>query len=292
MASVGESGTGRVGRLPALTEMATGYFRSRAICAAARLGIAEALGGEERSVEEVAASCGAHSDALYRLLRGLASMGVVVEHSPRRFSLTPLGQPLLKDAPNSEWASVVFWADLLADPWSHLTECIRTGDSASRIAEREGVIMRWSKAPDSREIFGAVMGSGPAENYMPLARAWDFSRCGTVADLGGGGGALIAAVLQANPGLRGMLVDRPEFVEKTAARLERDVAAGAVQATLERLERKGLVRSTLGSGTPIRDGRARRFYIVSAEGLHELNEARTTHDTIWRGFARPLKARS
>jgi PadR family transcriptional regulator PadR len=82
------------------------------------------------------------------------------------------------------------------------------------------------------------------------------------------------------------------ILNEVATRLERDVAAGAVQATLERLERKGLVRSTLGSGTPIRDGRARRFYIVSAEGLHELNEARTTHDTIWRGFVRPLKARS
>ena len=82
------------------------------------------------------------------------------------------------------------------------------------------------------------------------------------------------------------------ILNEVAARLERDVAAGAVQATLDRIERKALVRSTLGSGTPIRDGRARRFYTVSATGLHELNEARTTHDTIWRGFARPLKARS
>jgi len=81
------------------------------------------------------------------------------------------------------------------------------------------------------------------------------------------------------------------ILNQVAARLERDIAAGAVQATLERLERKGLVRSTLGSGTSIRDGRARRFYTVSAAGLRELNEARTTHDTIWRGFARPLKAR-
>jgi DNA-binding PadR family transcriptional regulator len=61
---------------------------------------------------------------------------------------------------------------------------------------------------------------------------------------------------------------------------------------LDLLERKRLVRSVRGSGTPIRDGRARQFYAVSAGGLQELNAARTTHDTIWRGFARPLKARS
>jgi len=81
------------------------------------------------------------------------------------------------------------------------------------------------------------------------------------------------------------------ILNEVAARLERDVAAGAVQATLDRLERKGLVRSTLGSGTAIRDGRARRFYTVLAAGLHELNQARKTHDTIWRGFARPLRSR-
>jgi PadR family transcriptional regulator PadR len=81
------------------------------------------------------------------------------------------------------------------------------------------------------------------------------------------------------------------ILKEVAARLERDVAAGAVQTTLDRLERKGLVRSRLGSGTPVRDGRARRFYTVQAEGFHALNEARRTHDSVWRGFARPLKAR-
>ena len=82
------------------------------------------------------------------------------------------------------------------------------------------------------------------------------------------------------------------ILKEVQVRLERDVAAGAVQATLERLERKGLVRSKVGSGTPIRDGRARRFYTVLAEGLRALDEARRTHETIWRGFSRPLKARS
>jgi PadR family transcriptional regulator PadR len=99
--------------------------------------------------------------------------------------------------------------------------------------------------------------------------------------------AVLLAIIRLDDGAYGRAI-----LNEVAARLERDVAAGAVQATLERLERKSLVRSTLGSGTPIRDGRARRFYFVLAEGLRQLNEARTTHDTIWRGFARPLKARS
>jgi DNA-binding PadR family transcriptional regulator len=99
--------------------------------------------------------------------------------------------------------------------------------------------------------------------------------------------AVLLAIIQLDDTAYGRAI-----LNEVSARVQRDVAAGAVQTTLQRLEGKGLVRSRLGSGTPIRDGRARRFYTVSAQGLHELNEARTAHDTIWRGFARPLKART
>ena len=99
--------------------------------------------------------------------------------------------------------------------------------------------------------------------------------------------AVLLAIVRLEDGAYGRAI-----LKEVHERLERDVAAGAVQATLERLERKGLVRSKVGSGTPIRDGRARRFYVVLSEGLRALDEARKTHETIWRGFSRPLKARS
>src|SRR5208282_2781145 len=112
--------------------------------------------------------------------------------------LTPLGQPLRKDARDSEWASVVFWSDLLADDWSYLTDCIRAGAPA-RLVRPEAVPSRWSQDANANAIFRAVMGTAPAEDYMPIARAWDFSKYHTAADLGGGGGALIAAVPEAFP---------------------------------------------------------------------------------------------
>ena len=79
------------------------------------------------------------------------------------------------------------------------------------------------------------------------------------------------------------------IVREVGARLKREVAPGAVQATLERLENKGLVRSQLGEGTPIRGGRARRFYRLAAKGISALNEARTTVEHLWRGLKWPLK---
>lgn len=204
-----------------LTEMAMGYFRSRVLCAAARLGIADALGDHQRSVGELAVLCEAPPASLYRLLRALASFGVVVESTPEHFVLTPFGKPLRQDTPNSEWASIVFWADLLADNWSYLTESIRTGKPAAGVRP-EGVSSRWSQDPNASAIFRAVMGTVPAEDYMPIARAWDFSLYPVVADLGGGGGALIAAVLNTFPDVNGMLVDYPEAVAAAAPRFDHE----------------------------------------------------------------------
>ena len=83
------------------------------------------------------------------------------------------------------------------------------------------------------------------------------------------------------------------ILKEVQARLERDVAAGAVHATLERLERKELVSSRLGPGTPVRAGRARRYYRLLPAGITALNDARAAADSIWRGLKWPLvKARS
>ena len=165
-----------------LTEISMGFMRSRVLCAAARLGVADALGCEQRSVEQLASATASAPDHLYRLLRALASFGVVAETEPQRFVLTDFGTPLRKDVPNSQWASIVFWADLLADNWCQLTECIRTGHTAATIMQREGLATRWSKDPNANAIFGAVMGTAPAQNYMPIAKAWDFSPFTTIAE--------------------------------------------------------------------------------------------------------------
>jgi hypothetical protein len=197
--------------------MAMAYSRSRILCAAARLGVADALADEVRSVAFLAEKCQADPEALYRLLRSLASIGVTEETTPEHFRLTPFGKPLRRDVPNSVWAAVVFWADLLADEWSLLTDCVRTGLPARDVRD-PNIPSRWSQDPEPGSIFRAVMGTAPAEDYAPIAKAWDFSRAKVVADLGGGGGSLILAVLALNPHVRGMLVDLEPSVDAARAR--------------------------------------------------------------------------
>jgi O-methyltransferase domain len=236
------SGIGNVTANVALVEMAMAYSRSRVLCAAARLGVADALGDEVRGVGFLAEKCRADADALYRLLRALASIGVTEETTPEHFRLTSLGKPLRRDVPQSVWSAVVFWADLLADEWSLLTDCVRTGKPARDVRDPK-IPSRWSQDAESGSIFRAVMGTAPAEDYAPIAEAWDFSRAKVVADLGGGGGSLILAILALNPHLKGMLVDlessvvaaKPRFAEEDpssrcqliAADLMRSVPAAA-----------------------------------------------------------------
>ena len=220
-----DSGIGNVTPNAALVQMAMAYSRSRVLCAAARLGVADALGDEVRSIDHLAEACQADADALYRLLRVLASVGVTEETAPKHFRLTPFGSPLRRDVPQSAWPAVVFWADLLADSWSLLTDCIRTGKPAAQVRD-PNVPSRWAQDPEANSIFRAVMGTAPAEDYAPIASAWDFSRANVAADLGGGGGSLILAVLKLHPHLRGMLVDLEASVESAKARFaEEDISS-------------------------------------------------------------------
>ncbi len=102
--------------------------------------------------------------------------------------------------------------------------------------------------------------------------------------LGGFEQAVLLAIVRLGDAAYGRAI-----LKEVQARLRRPVSAGAVQATLERLERKKIVSSQLGSGTPVRDGRARRFYRLQPRGLRALNDARAALDDLWHGLKWPLK---
>jgi PadR family transcriptional regulator PadR len=101
-------------------------------------------------------------------------------------------------------------------------------------------------------------------------------------------GAFEQAVLLAVVRLREDAYGRAIFKD-VQVRLERDVAAGAVHATLRRLEHKGLLLSTEGPGDEVRAGRPRRYYRLAPPGRRALNDARSAVDNLWRGLRYPLK---
>ena len=66
-------------------------------------------------------------------------------------------------------------------------------------------------------------------------------------------------------------------------RAGRSVAISTIYVTMERLERKGLVRSWLADPTPVRGGKAKRYYALTGTGVSALREARAAMDAMWAG---------
>lgn len=162
-----------------------------------------------------------HADALYRLLRALASVGVLQEDEERRFSLTPIGERLRSDAPDS----LAGWARLIGRPyfwrsWGNLAHSVRTGETA--FGELYGTDA-WSwraSQPEDSALFDDAMRSVTRWVNAALLEGYDFGGFGTLADIGGGNGTLLAAVLAAYPALAGVLFDQPHVVSGAPAVLE------------------------------------------------------------------------
>lgn len=198
-----------------LKQLVDGYQISQAIHVAATLGVADLLVDGPRGVEELASATEAHADALYRLLRALAAAGVFHEDDERRFCLTPIGEGLRTDVPGS----LAGWAAFVGRPsywgaWGHLLHTVRTGENAFEALNGVDVWTYRSEHPEERAAFDAAMTSLTRRVDASVLEAYDFASFGTVVDVGGGTGALLAALLAASPSMQGVLFDQPHVVER------------------------------------------------------------------------------
>jgi hypothetical protein len=204
----------------ALRRLTNGFQVSQAIYVAATLGIPDLLRDGPRSSADLAAATGTHPGALHRLLRALASVDVLHEDDAG-FALTEMGECLRSDAaqPLAGWAALVgrpyFWT-----AWGALLDSVRTGENAMRHVTGMGPWEYRAERPDERAIFDRAMTDLTRRGARALLEAYDFSRFSTVVDVGGGQGALLAAILAANPGLRGIVFDLPGVVAAADGVLE------------------------------------------------------------------------
>jgi len=206
-------------------QMATAYWVSRAVYAAARLGIADLLKDGPRDADDLAAATGTHGPTLHRVLRALASVGVFRTDEQGRFALSPLGAALQSDAPGSARSTVIALAgDLWWPAWGDFLHCLRTGETGIEKAHGLGFFDLLARDPEEGAHFNAAMIGFHGAEPPAVAEAYDFSGIGTLVDIGGGSGNLLVTVLKANPQLRGVLYDLPHV----AAEAERNVAAAGL----------------------------------------------------------------
>ena len=195
-----------------LRRLTNGFQVSQAIHVAASLGLADLLREGPRSVDDLAAATGTTAAALNRLLRALASIGIFADVGGR-FGQTALSNYLRSDVTGSLRA----WARRIGRPdhwrtWGELERSLRSGTSAFR--ELYGVTAwDWRAAhPEENAIFNAAMTGLSAGMVESIVAAYDFSQIRSLVDVGGGEGALLAAILTANPDMRGVLFDLPHVL--------------------------------------------------------------------------------
>lgn len=202
-----------------LHQLGVGYWVSQALYVAAKLGVADALVGGPRPVDDIAAAVGADPGALHRLLRALAGCGVFTEIAPRSFGLTDLGELLRSDVPGSMRA-LAMTMELDWRAWEHLLFSVRTGRNAFQEVHGEGFFAHLQRHPDKASVFDQAMTGFVTAYGMAVAAAYDFTPFRTLVDVGGGHGALLRVLLKGNPGLRGILFDQPAVVAGAARALE------------------------------------------------------------------------
>ena len=203
-----------------LLEKITGYWVSQAIYAAAKLGVADRLQAGPRPVAQIAAEAGVVTEALYRLMRALASVGIFSEVEPGHFASTPLAEQLRVDHPESLRAVAILCGDLQYQAWGDLLHSIRTGGCAYEHQTGMPFFDRLQQEPEAARTFGAAMTSFLQSIPRSVIEVYDFSRFRRVVDVGGARGTLIAAVLRANPSLEGVLFDLPHVVADARAAIE------------------------------------------------------------------------
>jgi SAM-dependent methyltransferase len=203
-----------------LHQLMNGYRVTQLLSVAAKLGIADLLAGGPKTAEELAATAGAHADALYRALRGLASLGVFTEVAPRRFALTPLADLLRADHPSSLRALAMFQGNEPYQAWGDLLYAVRTGSTAFEHMFGMSHFEYLAQHAEASAAFNQAMSGNSSRSVTTTLGAYAFPATGVVVDVGGGHGAFIAAILRANPDLTGVLFDQPQVVAGAAATLE------------------------------------------------------------------------
>jgi ubiquinone/menaquinone biosynthesis C-methylase UbiE len=204
-----------------MIEMMSGFWVSRVIYIAAKLGLADELKDGPRDAAELAEKTNTHAPSLYRVMRALGAAGILVEDEEKRFSLTPLGETLRSDAPVSLRALATSELGEVHYPsWGALLHTVQTGEIAFDHVFGMNVWEYFAKHPENAKLFNQSMTDLTRLAEEAITSAYDFSSFNKIADLGGGHGSLLASILKKNPSVRGLLFDSPQVIEGAKKRMK------------------------------------------------------------------------
>jgi hypothetical protein len=199
-----------------LLQVAAGFWLARCLHSTANLGVADALGDTPQSAAALAEATGADGPALDRVLRLLSAYGVF-DRSNGLIAHTPASRLLRSDHPQSLRSLVrMFGLPVMWDGVGELEYSVRTGLPGTDKVAPGGFWGYLSANPEASRIFDEAM-TGKAHGHVAgIVAAYDFSRFGAIADIGGGRGHLLQAVLSRAPQASGVLFDLPHVIQQVS----------------------------------------------------------------------------
>ncbi|MET0620963.1 MAG: methyltransferase, partial [Thermoanaerobaculia bacterium] len=211
----------------ALIQLLTGAWAMQAVATAARLEIPDVLSGGARTAEDVAAKTGADPGAMYRLLRALASLGVLERSSDGRFANTPIGDRLRTGAPGGLRDMFIGETDHVHwQSWERAADAVKTGLPRPKAVFGVPAFEYYGQHVDEGEQFGRAMQNVSNFAAAAVLEAYDFSGVRTIMDVGGGNGSMALAILGKYPSMKGTVVDLPYIEPQAKQTIQAAGAAG------------------------------------------------------------------
>jgi hypothetical protein len=203
-----------------MLQLMSGFWLARAIYLAAKLGLADLMQAEPQTTAALAAATGTHAPALSRVLRALASAGIFAEDEQGRFTLTPLAATLQTNVPGSlrAWAMVQLGEEHY-QAWGDLLYSVQTGESAFTHVFGTGVWPYRAQHPEHARLFDEAVAHVSSLHHATVLASYPFAKLTRVVDVGGGEGGLLVALLQAHPGMQGVLCELPHVAAKAQRRI-------------------------------------------------------------------------
>ena len=198
-----------------MMQIMSGFWVTRGLWIAAKLGISDLLVDGAKSVEDLASETNTHTDSLYRILRALAMVGIYTEGDGRTFSLTPLSETLRSDVVGSLRGAVIAeMGQAHYEAWGNLMASVKTGEIAFDNKFGKDIWAYFQTEPEQAENFNRYMAASSEPLNEAISTKYNFSGYNKLIDVGGGIGGMISAILAKNPSLKGVIYDAPTVVEQ------------------------------------------------------------------------------
>ena len=192
-----------------LRQLIMGFRITQLIHVAAGLGLADHLAGKARTAQDLAPLVKADAAALYRLLRALASIGVFTESAGGTFEMTPMAEWLRRDRPGSLHSTAMLYGDpFIWDAYGRLSQAVADGRSAFEHLYGQPFYDYLGEHPAAAALFHETMTGFSEQEAGAILAAYDFSAVRSIVDVGGGQGALMAALLRAHAHLSAVIFDQ------------------------------------------------------------------------------------